>query len=338
MPEVKKTRVSSSNPDELAKAVSNVFCPHSTTFSRTHNGAPALLEVKHAGMQPVVELRYSTPVRIDAGEFPRLMLMQTCIEGSGSARQQGSFVPLRKGETLPLSAGLSTQFEFDARYVQRTVRLDVDRLESHCARMLNQPLDRGLRFELRPFAESLEKAWSQAIDLVTGYASMGVVLPAAAAASLDDFLISLVLTQHPHNYYDDLQVPGRALPPRLIREAEHLMKTGSSQLTVGVIAAQLHVSLRSLEAGFREHRQMTPVQRLRSLRLERVRASLLMPQSSTSVTSVALECGFVHLARFSGYYKATFGESPAQTLRRSRGALPVGTGTIPIPAQQISPD
>ena len=99
------------------------------------------------------------------------------------------------------------------------------------------------------------------------------------------------------------------------------MRTGDNQLTVAEIAARLHVSLRSLEVGFREHRKMTPLQRLRALRLERVRASLLMPEASTSVTAVALECGFVHLARFSGYYKAAFGELPAQTLRRSRAGL-----------------
>lgn len=319
MPEVQKTRVSSSNPEEFAKAVSRVYCAHSAVLSRANGTTAATLEIKHAGLQPVVELRYGTPVRVDAGEFPRLMLMQTCLDGSGSAQQQGTLVPLRKGETLPLSAGLSTQLEFDARFAQRSVRLDIDRLESHCARMLNHPLDRGLRFELRPFSAPLEKAWTEAVNLVMGYAGMGLVLPAAAAASLDDFLISLVLTQHPHNYYDDLQLPVRALPPRLIREAEQLMRTGSSQLTMSHIAAQLRVSLRSLEAGFREHRRMTPLQRLRALRLERVRAKLLMPQSSTSVTSVALECGFLHLARFSGYYKAAFGESPAQTLRRSRG-------------------
>ena len=320
MPEVQKTRVSSSSPEEFAKAVSRVYCAHSAVLSRANGTIPAILEIKlRRAATGRWSLRYGTPVKVDAGEFPRLMLMQTCLDGSGSAQQQGTLVPLRKGETLPLSAGLSTQLEFDARFAQRSVRLDIDRLESHCARMLNHPLDRGLRFELRPFSAPLEKAWTEAVNLVMGYAGMGLVLPAAAAASLDDFLISLVLTQHPHNYYDDLQLPVRALPPRLIREAEHLMKTGSSQLTVSEIAARLHVSLRSLEAGFREHRRMTPLQRLRSLRLERVRANLLIPQPSTSVTSVALECGFLHLARFSGYYKAAFGESPAPNLlRRSR--------------------
>src|ERR1700754_2792935 len=124
MPEIQKARISSSNPDEFSRALSRVYCPHTTVFVRPNGGAPATFEVRHAGPQPVVELRYGAPVRVDAGEFPRLMLMQTCLDGTGSARQPGVSASLRQGETLPLSAGLSTQFEFDARFAQRSVRLD----------------------------------------------------------------------------------------------------------------------------------------------------------------------------------------------------------------------
>jgi transcriptional regulator GlxA family with amidase domain len=157
------------------------------------------------------------------------------------------------------------------------------------------------------------------VGLVLTYDDMKVTLPPAAATSFDEFLISLVLTQHPHNYTDELHTRARSTPPRLIREAEHLMRTGEIGLTVGEIASRLGVSLRSLEAGFREYRRMTPTQSLRTVRLRRVREGLLAPTATTSVTTVALENGFLHLPRFSGYYRAAFGESPTVTLRRSRG-------------------
>ena len=320
MPKIEKTRLSSANPDEFARALSRIYCPHTTAFRRAVGAAPATLEIRHAGPQPVVELRYGAPVKVDAGDFPRLMLMQTCLEGTGAAYQQGVRVALRKGETMPLSAGLSTQLEFDARFAQRSVRLDIERLEQQCARLLNRPVDRPLRFELSPFSEPLERAWSEAVGLVTTYAHMNLTLPAAAAASLDEFLISLVLSQHPHNFSADLTARTRSLPPRLVREAEQLMSTADSTMTVSKIAARLRVSLRSLEAGFQEHCHTTPLQRLREIRLNRVRQTLLTPQASTSVTTAALECGFVHLPRFSGYYKAAFGESPVQTLKRTRAS------------------
>jgi AraC-like DNA-binding protein len=318
MPTLQTTRLTSTNLDEIAQEVGRVYCPHDTKFERTRGAAPGLFEIRHTGHQPVSELRYGVRAKVDAGEFPGLMLMHTCLDGSGLAHQQGASVTLRKGETLPMSAGLRTQLEMDARFAQRSVRLDIDRLEAQCARMLNHPLDRQLRFELRPFAPSLERIWAGAVDLLYSYSNLNVSLPAASAASFDEFVISLVLALHPHSYSEDLHAPARALPPRLIREAEHLMSTGDNQLTVSEIAACLRVSLRSLEAGFREYRRTTPSRRLREIRLEKVREILLAPDASTSVTSTALECGFVHLARFSGYYKAAFGETPAQTLRRRR--------------------
>ncbi len=318
MTSTQKTRLKSTDLDEIAQQVSRIYCPNKTRFDRAKGAVPGVFQIRYVGNQPLVELKYGVRAKIDAGEFPRLMLMRTCLEGSGLARQQGVTVALRQGETLPMSAGLRTHVEIDARFAQRSVKLDLDRLEAQCGRMLNHPLDRGLRFEFRPFSPSLEKIWTEAVNLLMTYSNMNVSLPAASAASLDEFMISLVLTQHPHNYTDELQAPTRVLPPRLVREAEHLMRMAGNELTVSEIAAHMRVSLRTLEMGFREHRQMTPLRRLRDIRLERVREILLAAEPTTSVTSAALECGFVHLARFSGYYKASFGETPAQTLRRRR--------------------
>ncbi|MGA7540716.1 MAG: helix-turn-helix domain-containing protein [Steroidobacteraceae bacterium] len=58
--------------------------------------------------------------------------------------------------------------------------------------------------------------------------------------------------------------------------------------------------------------------RLREIRLQRVRKQLLAAGEQTSVTAVALENGFLPLPRFSGYYRAAFGESPVATLQRNR--------------------
>ena len=319
MPVTEKIRVCSSNRADLAPAVSEVYCPHTAVFRSTRQAPPALFEVILPGTQPVVELRYGVPAKVDAGRFPRLMLMQSCLEGTGTACQERVAVDCRGGQTVPLSPGLGTQLDFDARFVQRSVRLDVERVENLCARMVNHPLDAPLRFNLHPFSDQLEKAWSHAVGLLITLDEMSVTIPSAAASSFDEFLVSLLLTQHPHNYTDELNGRVRSAPPRLIREAEHLMRTGDARLTVTEIAARLRVSLRSLEAGFHEYRRATPTQCLRAIRLQRARGSFLAPTASTSVTAVALENGFVHLSRFSAYYRTAFGENPAMTLRRGRG-------------------
>jgi AraC-like DNA-binding protein len=318
MPTDTQARLETSSLDEIVKAVSGIYCPHFATLRERRTGVRAILQVMGSSLQPIVELRYGASVRVDAGRFPRLMLLQGCLSGSGSATQAGITAPCRPGQTLPLSAGVSTQLAFDAHFAQRSMRLDVARLEALCSRMLNHELDRPLRFALHPFSEPLEKTWSHAVDLIMAYGSMTAALPAAAAIGLEEFVLSLLLQNHPHNYTDDLQRRTRPAAPRLIREAEQLMRAGDSALTASRIASHLGVSLRSLEAGFHEHQRTTPTSRLREIRLERVRKQLLAANESTSVTSVALENGFLHLPRFSGYYRAAFGETPVATLRRNR--------------------
>lgn len=322
--DARKSPLRSASLEEVAAAVSSVYCPHTATLGSARQGLQASFGLIRTGVQPIVELRYGAPVKVDAGQFPRLMLMQTCIDGAGLATQGNVAVACRSGQTLPLSPGLSTRLEFDARFAQRSLRVDIERIEALCARMVNHPLDQPLRFELRPFSEQLETAWMQGVNMLATYEQMGAILPAAAVNGLDEFLLSLLLAHHPHNYTDDLSRPQPGAPPRLIREAERLMRTGDVGLTASQIAQQLGVSLRSLEAGFQEHRRTTPTRRLREIRLQRVHQSLLAAQEGASVTAIALEHGFVHLPRFSHYYRAAFGEPPNATLRRSQRRVGAG--------------
>ena len=314
---LQKSVLRTSDLGETIDAISCIYCPHEVEVRGSNRGVAAVLEVIHGGIQPIVGLRYSTPVRIDAGDFRQLMLMMTCVDGSATAVQQRSSATWHRGQTLPQSPGLSTQLDFDGRFAQTSVRLDIERLETLCSRWLNSPLDRPLRFELRPFPAELETAWAQAVALIQTYERMTIVLPQAAAASLDEFMLSLVLAQHPHTYSDDLRRLSRAALPRIVREAEHWMRIGGPETSVSAVAARVGVSLRSLEAGFRESRQTTPTQYLRKVRLDAARAELLAPSESTTVTSVALANGFFHLPRFSAYYRTAFDEPPGLTLRRS---------------------
>ena len=118
--------------------------------------------------------------------------------------------------------------------------------------------------------------------------------------------------------FDEFRRPHPLAAPRTLREAECLMREANGAASVHEIAAALAVSVRSLEAGFREWRQETPVAFMRRLRLARAREQLSDPTVQTTVTEVALSCGFLHLSRFAQYYRAAFNEHPRETLRRAR--------------------
>lgn len=76
------------------------------------------------------------------------------------------------------------------------------------------------------------------------------------------------------------------------------------------------VSERTLQYAFRRYVGMTPLAYLRVCRLNSVRKVLLAAEAETTVTSVALRYGFLHLGRFAGDYHRLFGELPSKDLTR----------------------
>ena len=89
---------------------------------------------------------------------------------------------------------------------------------------------------------------------------------------------------------------------------------------VAEIAAAAGVGANALRAGFRARHGLGPLAFLRQRRLEHARRRLQAPLPTTSVTAVALDCGFFHLGRFAASYRERFGEPPSATLARGRHA------------------
>ena len=305
--------------DEAISAIDQLYCAHHVRPKGPVRDVTAELEVIRAGGLPAVYMRYSTPVTVDAGCFPNLLLMISASSGAANVVQNRQSSSWRAGQTMPLSPGKDTILDFDREFAKTSLRVDVARLESMCARWLGHPLDRPIQFALQPFSETFEKVWQDTMRLALSFGSMSQGLPNGAAASLDDFLLSLILHGHPHNFSGELASPVRAATPRLVAAAEQLLRErAESRVTVPDIASELGVSVRSLQLGFRQSKQTTPSAYLRQLRLEAAHRALTEGAPSVSVTDVALESGFAHIGRFSAAYKAAFGEAPHMTLRRSR--------------------
>ena len=79
-------------------------------------------------------------------------------------------------------------------------------------------------------------------------------------------------------------------------------------------------SLRDLQRKFPARFGMTITEAIRRSRLTAVHERLTQPGAGSSVTEIALACGFTHLGSFSRHYRDAFGEAPFETLRRYREA------------------
>ncbi|MCW2698210.1 MAG: AraC family transcriptional regulator [Modestobacter sp.] len=148
----------------------------------------------------------------------------------------------------------------------------------------------------------------------------GAAGPAPAlAAELEHGLISALLLGQPHNYTEALFAPAPPPSSRVVdRVLELIESSPAAQLTVADLAAAAGVSARSLHDAFRRRHGASPMAYVRQHRLARARDELCrLGPDRTTVTAVALRHGFTHGGRFATAYRARYGESPSQTLRRS---------------------
>jgi AraC-like DNA-binding protein len=109
----------------------------------------------------------------------------------------------------------------------------------------------------------------------------------------------------------------RETMPRHVRLAIDFMNANAAKpIYIRDVAAACGVTARSLETGFREAIDMTPLAYLRQIRLDAARKELQAGFGSHKVGDVARRWGFVDLGRFSARYRQAFGELPSETRRR----------------------
>lgn len=105
---------------------------------------------------------------------------------------------------------------------------------------------------------------------------------------------------------------------RKLRRARDFMADHAAEI-IGLeeLSHSAGLSHRGLENLFRDFIGLSPMAYLRNHRLQLTRRALLAEKPDSGVVKrVALDAGFWHLGRFAGDYRALFGESPGETLRR----------------------
>lgn len=122
-----------------------------------------------------------------------------------------------------------------------------------------------------------------------------------------------------HSHRDAAAAEVSQAPPRAIRTAIDILEEEAHlPTTVSSLAARSHVSVRSLQEGFRSNLGVSPMTYLREVRLRRAHQMLLESNpSEITVASVAHRWGFTHLGRFAAAHAERYGEAPSETLYRS---------------------
>ncbi len=185
---------------------------------------------------------------------------------------------------------------------------------------LTHMLERTIRgkIDIHPYVDLTSNAGLTLQHLVKqlyrGLGDDGVLRQSPLAlASLCDAVTFLILENCEHRYSDQLARDALAPAPRHVKRAIDFMHEHvSSTISLSDIAIAANVSIRTLQQGFRQFRNTTPMAHLLELRLVAAHDELSDPRSTSTVSRVAAKWGFTHLGRFAAEYRKRFGHLPSQ--------------------------
>jgi transcriptional regulator GlxA family with amidase domain len=86
------------------------------------------------------------------------------------------------------------------------------------------------------------------------------------------------------------------------------------------MAMVANVSARTVFREFARAGKGSPAHFAKRIRLQRAADLLRSPGENTTVTGIALHCGFQNIGRFSADYLRIHGELPSETLKRAHSA------------------
>lgn len=315
-------RIASGRGVEHARqALSDVFLPVDFPCARPTSAIDLTLNAVRVGRITCGFMQFHDAVRIDTAE-PENYHVNIPTSGA-SAMRAGLGTPVygtpRTGAVF--MPGRPVELDCGPRYSQLALMIPRDELQLELENLLGERAARPLEFSAEL---SLARTGGQSImhtlrmiDSVAAGVSGPLTHP-LAAQRLEQILIHGLLFAQPHNYTAALTAPSPAAGIRPVSKAAELLRSDPAHpWTIAELAAEVSMSVRRLQEGFRRSLDTTPMAYLRQRRLEAIRHELSAAEPGTvSVTEVATRWGFLHLGRFAAAYSRAFGEHPSATLRR----------------------
>jgi AraC-like DNA-binding protein len=306
---------------EAAQAISRVYLP---TRLDLLDRAPSL-NMELAGIRlggvTAGRLSFGRNLRIATGDAQNIHV-NVSLQGEAVSRS-GTADPVATaaGQAAVFPPGQPASILWAADCVQLCLMVPQANVDAELERLLGRSIHKPLRFEpkidltCRP-----GRGWRSALQYVLTELKdpSGVADHPIAARHVESLLLDGLLLSQPHNYTDAVtRCMTHGLVTPVARAVELLQERPEEPWTTARLASAVHMSVRSLQKGFSRDYDMSPMAYLRYVRLRRVRAALAdATLGATTIQSVATKFGFLHLSRFSAYYRNAFGENPSETLKR----------------------
>lgn len=244
--------------------------------------------------------------------------------GGAEAASGGAPISIAPGRAaMIVSPQQPCRLDIAEGYATLTLSIDRSSLEAHFFKLTQTPLRQPLCFESQlDVSRGPGAGLLRLVEFIVRELDQpdGLHASPLLRTSLNEALLTALLTCAQHDQSHELAAKTAPVLPGYVRRAEaYIDAHAGGPLTVPDVAAAVGVSVRALQAGFRQYRDSSPKAFLKSRRLDRARAQLLRGAPELTVGAAASAAGYSHASRFAADYKLRFGESPSQTLHAAKG-------------------
>ena len=165
-----------------------------------------------------------------------------------------------------------------------------------------------------PLRNLILQVWQECLQ------NTSILILSAVGRELEVLFASMLLMCVPNNYSRSLLGASEILPSAACEvAARFIQRNAKENINMDEIIRVSGLAKTSLYTEFHKYYNTTPMEFLRRERLRLARDTLTSANpDATTVTNVALDCGFTHFSRFAHYYKQRFGELPSESLQRNR--------------------
>lgn len=272
-------------------------------------------------------MEYGADVEIDApaerADYGFSIPYGGAMASTGGAGTGGEMLACTRRRTVLASPGRPQRMFLAGDAKRLALSVDQALVRRRLACLTGEAVAGVVEFEpLLTIAEGPGRVIASHMELVAAEEDGGgdVFADALRRAHFEETLLTTLLLHQPHSHRWLLERPAAAPASRDVKRALDLIHASlETPLRLEDLVAAAGAPGRSLNQHFRAFTGFAPMAYLRRARLAAVRRALLSGDEP-SVTAAATRFGFGHLGRFSGVYRAAFGEAPSSTLARGRRA------------------
>ncbi|GAA1869246.1 AraC family transcriptional regulator [Brevibacterium marinum] len=307
------------SPEEAREVGTELYYPHRLRIRGVGRRFEMRATATEVGPLSIGTLKYTTPVTVETGPYEEAYQVNIALNGSFRTSAGSRAIVANRQQGAVYRPDVDTAFSgWDAPCTMFTVKIDRPEFERITEHYLGTQLHSPIDFTLPLTVDTGDgAAWMRSVRLLANLSQSGAAGPLLIDHMVEEVIIGLLWATE-HSLHRHLQGASPASASALRRGVELIHAIPEESLTLDTLAQYAGVSGRSLQISFRRELGLSPMQYLKSVRLDRVAAALRESEACDSpVSEVAQRFGFSHLGRFASDYAGRHGEKPSETCRRS---------------------